>query len=414
MAPAGRPESLLLAGRVITPEQDLPQASVLIRDGRVAWIRKGRVAVGRTRRLSRPGDTIVPGFIDLQVNGLAGHDAAHGADAIRAIARALPAWGVTAFLPTLISRPLGEAVQFVERVATASTGGHPLPAAGPGAMGGPPEPAAPRMTADPRAPGARIMGAHLEGPFLSPEYRGAHDAAYLLPPDPAAVRTILKRPPRLLTLAPELPGALAAIRALAQAGVVVAAGHSGATFAEGQAGIAAGVRFATHLFNAMAPWHHRDPGIVGALLRDSRVTLGVIADGIHLHDGTLELLFRVRGAGGIALTTDQTAAAAAPPGRYLLGHTVVSSDGHAVRRSDGTIAGSAATMDACLRRAAALPGCDLRAAVAMATRTPARAMGWDRRIGHIRRGYPADLVILDRRLRVRVTLLAGEVAFRAR
>ncbi len=371
----------LLTGRVLTPEQDLPEASILFQDGRITAIRKGRPARASSQPLSRRDDIIVPGFIDLQVNGLAGHDVAQGSVAICAISQALPAYGVTAFLPTLISRPLGEAVHFVETIGA------------------------------PAASGA--LGAHLEGPFLNPEYRGAHDAAYLLPPDAASIRRVLKSPPRLLTLAPELPGALAAARALTQAGVLVAAGHSGATYAQGQAAIAASVRFATHLFNAMAPWHHRDPGIAGALLADPRVTLGLIADGLHLHEHALELVLRLRGPSGIALTTDQTAAAGAPPGSYLLGHTVLRSDGQAVRRLDGTIAGSAATMDALVRRAATLPGSSLRAAVAMATRTPARALGLHRRLGQIRPGYAADLVVLDRHYRVRLTLVAGAVAFRA-
>jgi len=199
----------------------------------------------------------------------------------------------------------------------------------------------------------------------------------------------------MVTLAPELPGALAATRALTRAGVLVAAGHSGATWSQGCAAIAAGVRFATHLFNAMAPWNHREPGLAGALLADERVIVGIIADGVHLHHAALELVFRARPAESIALTTDQTAAATLGPGRYRLAGAAVRSDGIAVRRLNGTLAGSAATMDQLVQRAATLARDGLRAAVMMATRGPARALGLAPDLGHLRRGGPADLVVLD-------------------
>lgn len=383
MRPAARLPPLLLHGRVLTPQRELRDASILVERGRVAWVKPGAQPKEGARRFGKAGDTIAPGFIDLQVNGLQGHDAAGGGSAIAAIAQRLPAFGVTAFLPTLISRPLSEAVEFIHAVGAAAGS----------------------------AAGARILGAHLEGPFLNPAFRGAHDGAYLLDPEPAHLAPILQGAPRMITLAPELPHALDATRALTRCGVLVSAGHSGATYAEGQTAIEAGVRFATHLFNAMTPWNHREPGIAGALLADPRVTLGLIADGVHLHDATLAMLLDVRAA-GLALTTDQTGAAGVPPGRYLLGHTVVESDGQSVRRADGTIAGSVATMDQLLQRVTRLPGGSLGRAVAMATLAPALALG-ERHLGRIRRGAPADLVVLDRELRVRLTLVGGAVAYHA-
>jgi N-acetylglucosamine-6-phosphate deacetylase len=373
----------LLQGRVITPERELAEATVLVEGERIAWVRRGVIDVPGSTMLTTAGDTIVPGFVDLQVNGLAGHDAALGAGAIAAISRELPRYGVTGFLPTLISRPIDDAVAFVDACAAAA------------------------------APGARVLGAHVEGPFLNPRYKGAHDPECLVEPTADRVERLLARPPKLMTLAPELPGATAAIRALTAAGVIVSAGHSAASFAEAQAGFEAGIRFGTHLFNAMAPLHHREPGLPGALLADERVTMGLIADGVHVHPSMLSLAIRIASPSRVALTTDQTAAAGSPPGRYLISGRETISDRTSVRLADGTLAGSAATMDHLVRLVAALPGVGLRHAVEMASLSPARVLGMQRELGALRHGALADLVVLDEALRVRLTLVGGQVVFRA-
>ncbi len=354
---------ILLHGRVLTPQDDFPLASVLIDGERIAWVREGKVDVAGATRIAEAGDTVVPGFIDLQVNGVAGHDARAGTGAIESMSASLPRFGVTGFVPTLISRPIGEGVAFVGDCATAES------------------------------PGARVLGAHVEGPFLNPKYRGAHDPACLVLPTPEHVARFVASPPLLMTLAPELPGALEAIRALTGAGVTVSAGHSGASLGEAQAGFDAGVRFGTHLFNAMAPMHHRDPALPGALLGDERITVGLIADGVHVHRSMLSVAIKVAG-----------------PGRTIAGRDVFS-DGTSVRLADGTLAGSAATMDHLVRVMAGLPGVDLRQAVEMASTTPARAIGIDDRTGSIRPGAQADLVVLDAALQVRLTLVGGRIAY---
>jgi len=372
---------ILLHGRVLTPREEFPLASVLIEDERIAWVREGKVDVAGATRIAEAGDAVVPGFIDLQVNGFAGRDAAAGPGAIESMSASLPRFGVTGFVPTLISRPIGEGVAFVRDCATAES------------------------------PGARVLGAHVEGPFLNPKYRGAHDPACLVLPTPEHVARFVASPPLLMTLAPELPDALEAIRALTGAGVTVSAGHSGASLDEAQAGFDAGVRFGTHLFNAMAPMHHRDPGLPGALLGDERITLGLIADGVHVHRSMLSVAIKVAGPGRIALTSDAVAAAGAPPGNYTIAGRDVFSDGTSVRLADGTLAGSAATLDHLVRVMAGLPGVDLRQAVEMASTTPARAIGIDGRAGSIRPGAPADLVVLDAALQVRLTLVGGRIAY---
>jgi N-acetylglucosamine-6-phosphate deacetylase len=369
---------------VLTPERDLPRGSVLVANGRIEWVRRGDVRVPGARVLSRVGDVIAPGFIDLQVNGLLGKEASRGAEHIAAISSLLPAYGVTAFLPTATSRPLEEAVRFVRDVAVAE------------------------------APGARVLGAHLEGPFLNPKFRGAHDESFLLRPTSAALRQILRAPPRMITLAPELPGALRAIRELAAAGTLVSAGHSGASYAEAIAAIAAGVRFGTHIFNAMSTWHHREPGLPGALMGNRDVVVGLIADGVHVHPAMASTVIRACGAERVALTTDQTAVAGRPAGSYVLEGRSVRSDRRAVWRSDGMLAGSASTMDRLVRFAAALPNSGLRDAVLMASLSPACALGLDRRVGRIDAGYDADIVVLRADARVRITIVGGRLAYRQR
>jgi N-acetylglucosamine-6-phosphate deacetylase len=373
-------KSTLLRGAVHGfPDRDL---GILVEGGEITWLGTGSPPRRPDEEIvAGPREMIAPGFIDLQVNGFAGHDAAGGGDAIAAISAALPRTGVTAFLPTLISAPVEVGAGFAATVAGAPS------------------------------PGARVLGAHLEGPFLNPAYRGAHERACLSEPTAERVGLVLAARPRLTTIAPELPGALAAIGRLRKAGVVVSAGHTGADYEQGRLAIAAGVRLGTHLYNAMPPTHHRRPGIVLALLLDARVTVGLIADGEHVHPAICEQVARLKGSGRVALTTDQTAAAGVAAGDYLLsGHKVIS-DGIAVRLPDGTLAGSAAKMDELVRRMAVLPGMNAVRAVTMASAAPARVLG-ESGLGRIRTGACADLVLLDADLEVRLTMVGGVVRYR--
>ncbi len=326
------------------------------------------------------GELLAPGFLDLQVNGFAGHDAATGPDAVSAISEALPMTGVTAFLPTVISSPVDVGAEFARSVAAAKSNG------------------------------ARILGAHIEGPFINPAFRGAHDIAVLTDPTPEKVEVIAGARPRLVTLAPELPGALEAARRLRRSGAVVSAGHTGADVETGRRAADAGIRFGTHIYNAMPPVHHRAPGIALALILDSRITVGLIADGIHVHPVVIQQLIAVKGHARVALTTDQTAAAGSPPGSFLLSDRRVYSDGTAVRLEDGTLAGSAATMDQLVRLTAKLPGMNAERAIAMASSVPARVLG-EAKLGRIAAGACADLVVLDADLHVRQTWVGGVSRF---
>ena len=358
--------------------------AVVVEDGLITWVGAGRPPQRPDEEVVAETDGwIAPGFIDLQANGFKGHDAAGGSGEIASMSDGLPSTGITPFLPTLISAPVQAGAEFAAAAVAAA--------------------------ADSR--GARVLGAHIEGPFINPAFRGAHEVEFLVEPSAEAVEVIAHARPRLVTLAPELPGALDAIRLLTRSGVVVSAGHTGADFDQGVRAITAGVRFGTHIYNAMAPVHHRRPGIALALLLDRRVTVGLIADGEHLHAAICAQLVRIKDSTRIALTTDQTAAAGAPPGAYNLSGRHVVSDGMVVRLEDGTLAGSAATMDGLVRRMAAVPGMNAARAIAMASTVPARVLG-ERGLGRIRAGACADIVVLDSDLRVRLTMVGGTVRFR--
>lgn len=369
----------ITAGRVVTPSSDLVPGTVEVVDGRIASIRTGASA---GVDVSAPDGILVPGFIDLQINGASGVDfltSTTDADLLR-VGRYLASTGVTAFMPTLITSPpsvLREALMRWGQLAA-------------------------RLSAP------RIVGLHLEGPFLNPQFKGAHPARYLRAPDPTLAASLLdaaRGAVRMVTLAPELPGAREVIRLLRKRRCIVAAGHTGATYDQAQAAFSQGVTHATHLFNAMRPVHHRDPGIVGAALQHPQVTVSLIADFVHTHPAIVHLTVRLKGWERVALVTDAIAAAGARGKVTRLGaRTVRVSD--APRLADGTLAGSALSMDRAVRNVTSL-GIPLREAVQMASTTPAQLLGRGD-LGRIEGGAVADLVVLDQALHVRAVYAAGE------
>jgi N-acetylglucosamine-6-phosphate deacetylase len=318
---------------------------------------------------------VAPGFIDLQVNGFAGVDfQAADAEAYRRAGEALLATGVTAFQPTFITAP--------EVDLAAALGTMPVEGIGP-----------------------RVIGAHLEGPFLSPQRLGAHDAEGCSAPDLALLRRLLEAGPvSQMTLAPELHGAFELIGELVGRGVTVSCGHSDATAAEAHLAFDRGARTVTHLFNAMRPSVPRDPGIAMAALARADVTVQVIVDGHHLAGETVLVAWQAAG-GRFALVSDAVAAAGMGDGRYVLGGTEVTAEGGVVRRADGTLAGSALTMIEAVRNLHAL-GAELEAALAAASTVPARIVG-RADLGRLAVGAPADVVVLDDRLEVQRALVAG-------
>ena len=351
-------------------------------------------AVGRAADVACPdgaqvvdaaGLLLTPGFIDLQFNGGFGHDFTADPTTIWQVAEELTRYGVTAFLPTIITSPL-ERIAAGQKVVTQ----------------GRPE----------GFRGAIPLGLHVEGPFLNPKKKGAHNPAYLRLPDLDAVGDWSPETGiRLVTLAPELPGALELVEGLTKNGVLVSAGHSMATFAEAAAGFDAGVRYGTHLFNAMPPLEHREPGLPGALLTDDRPVVGFIADGVHTHPAVIKLVWNALGAARLNLVTDAMAALGMGPGTHLLGDYEVFVDDRSCRLANGTLAGSILSLDEALRNLVKLAGCSLEAALPTVTTTPARAIGLDHERGQIAPGFVADLVLLSPDLHVRGTIVEGELVY---
>jgi len=319
----------------------------------------------------------VPGFVDLQVNGFAGVDLLDAdTDGYARAGDALLETGVTAYVPTFIT---AEETRLVDALR-----------------------AVPKSSGD----GPRILGVHLEGPFLSATRIGAHPVELRRDPDVAlAARLVEPGPVVLMTIAPELPGASELVTFLHERGIVVSCGHSDATASEAHAVFDQGVATVTHLFNAMRPLGHRDPGIVGAALARPDVIVQIIVDGVHLAPEVVQLVWRA-GAGRVALVTDAIAAAGAGDGPFRLGDIEVEvRDGAARRADDGVLAGSVVTMIEAVRNLHAL-GVPLERALDAASSVPARVLG-STAVGRIERGAAADIVVLDDELQIERVLVAG-------
>ena len=374
-----------VAGRLLLDGALVP--GVLVVDGgRIVEVRANAGTTAADDVLRLDADIVSPGLVDLQVNGGFGLEVGGDAAALRALAARLPETGVTTFLPAVVSS--GEAAYRAAAAALAAARG---------------------------APGARMPGLHLEGPLLSPARAGAHDAGPIAVAD-ATLDGVLDElvaagAVRIVTLAPERPGALARIARLRAAGVIVSLGHTDATFDQMIAGVDAGATLVTHLYSAMSPFHHRAPGAVGAALADDRLAVTLIADGIHTHPAALTIALRAKGAAGVVLVTDAIAAAGAPPGRYQLAGIPVISDGASARLADGTLAGSTLTMDRAVRAMVSLSGARLEDALAMASSVPASIIGL-RDTGRIAVGAIADLTLWSSTMEVAATLVGGDVVYR--
>ncbi len=372
------------------PETLIENAAVLIDGGRIVAIDTASAlpCPAGAQVIGAAGLLLAPGFIEMQFNGGFGADFTDDPAAIWRVAEALPRYGVTSFLPTIITSP-PEKVALGQRVVTASR-----PAGFKGAL---------------------PLGLHVEGPFLNLKKKGAHNPAYLrLPSLEAAAGWSPETGVRLVSLAPELPGSLEVICALADRGVLVSAAHSMATYAEAVAGFDAGIRYGTHLFNAMPALGHRDPGLPGALLTDERTTVGIIADGIHTHPAIIKLVWQALGPARLNLVTDAMAALGMAPGVHLLGDFAVTVDGSSARLADGTLAGSILSLDQALRNLIAFTGCSLSEALATITTTPAKALGLANERGRIAPGHVADMVLLTPDLHVQATIVHGEIVYQQR
>ncbi|HET7730947.1 MAG TPA: N-acetylglucosamine-6-phosphate deacetylase [Usitatibacter sp.] len=372
----------LLNARVLLDGRLVEGRAVLVQDDRIAAVVEPSDARCRgAQRHDLAGALLLPGFIDVQVNGGGGilFNDAPTVESIRAIGEAHRRFGTTAFLPTLIS----DDIPVIRRAI-----------------------AAVRSAIEQRVPG--VIGIHIEGPFINAERRGAHDAAKVRALDEAGVQALMESSggSTLVTLAPEATTP-ETIRRLAGAGLLVCAGHTNATFEQLRAAFAAGVRGVTHLFNAMSPLGSREPGAVGAALLDPECWCGIIVDGRHVHPAALQLALRAKRLDRFMLVTDAMPCVGAAQGSFLLqGRRIQVRDGVCVD-DGGVLSGSAIDMATAVRNAMDLLGLPLEQAVAMASAHPARFLGLEGERGRIAPGCRADLVVADERMNVKQAWIGG-------
>jgi N-acetylglucosamine-6-phosphate deacetylase len=352
----------------------------LVTDGE--WIGTPSTTGIGSASLDATGCRLFPGFVDLQCNGGFGVDFTTNPEDAHEVAARLPETGVTSFLPTVITAPpevINRAVAELDVLRHTS-------------------------------PGARSLGVHLEGPFINPVRRGAHPRRHIRLPDRREAEAWSAPAVALVTLAPELDGALDLVADLTRRGVVVSCGHCELTVAALSDAVAAGVTGATHLYNAMGTLSARSPGTAGAVLADTTLMVGIIVDGLHVDPAMVAIAWRALGPGRLFLVTDSVAALGLRGGQFRIGDTEVHVDEHGVRTAEGVLAGSVLRMDEAVRNLIAFTGCSTADAVAAATITPARVLGRSD-IGTLQSGAYADVVLLDADDHVVATVVGGRVVY---
>lgn len=357
--------------------QHLESGTIVIENGRIVRIVRELLPNGNLPAQVFDADIVSPGMIDLQVNGALGLEVSESAEAIETISTWMLDSGVTGWLPTIITSPEASYSGVFERWSEVNP-----------------------------AIGATPLGLHLEGPFLSSTKKGAHRADWIDDVDDSLLDFWLDQSGiSLVTVSAEREGNLERIRKLVANGILVSLGHTNATFEQFEAGVDAGARKATHLFNAMSSIHHRQPGAMVAAMLDDRITAGLIPDGVHSHPASIRLAIRTKGVDRIAIVSDMMAACGHGPGVYTLGGREVTVTETTATLEDGTLAGSILTMDEAIRNVVSWTDASIGEALHMATKVPANLLGIEDR-GTIRVGSRADLVLWDVDLHVQQTLIS--------
>ncbi|MCX6998756.1 MAG: N-acetylglucosamine-6-phosphate deacetylase [Candidatus Sumerlaeota bacterium] len=374
--------------RLYTPAQCLEYAKVEISKGRIVAIHSGGKISPSDLNASHLNAS--PGLVDLHIQGCGGYDFLDGSpEAVRIIRYTALRGGCTSLLATTTFPDTSDAFARLSAIVQAIRAGRE------------------------NGEGARIIGIHLEGPFLNPEKRGGFGINYIRKADMADFRQameIVGDDLRMMTISPEMEGALEILRECVAHGIRISLGHTTATYDLARKCFEMGANHVTHLFNAMNGLNHREPGLVGAALEDERVFTQVIPDGVHIHPAILRLIYRIKGAERLCLITDATAPCGLPDGSEIegVGGRITIRDG-AVRLPDGTLAGSALLMSEAVRRMHHLAGVSLNDALRMATLTPATAIRMEREIGSAERGCMADFILFDDELRIHYIILGGRV-----
>ena len=374
---------LIKGGRVITPTE-VTNADLLIEKGKIITIRSG-LRVSHAQTIKASGLYVSPGFIDTHVNGGGGRSFMEcESEAFQTVFDFHSRHGTTGMLPTAVPAPLEQMRKFLQLVAHF------------------------------RSTTPIVLGAHLNGPFVSPQMAGAIDARYILKPSVRAFHDLVKgveHAVKIVTLAPEEPGAQELIGAVISSGAIPSLGHSNATYEETNRAISWGVRHFTHFFNAMRGLHHREPGAVGAGLNTDRVTMELIADGVHVHEAAINVLLKIKGINSILLVTDATSATGLTGGRYSLGSTSITVQNGIARTDSGTLAGSTLTMERALANLCRFAQLDLITAVKTVSLNPATLLGINNETGSLEVGKDANIVLFSDNFQVHYTLLQGKIMY---
>jgi N-acetylglucosamine-6-phosphate deacetylase len=379
------------AGRAFTPFEEISDAVIVVQGSKISAVgQRGQVDLPRGgRELNAGGRTVVPGFVDVHIHGAGGHDVMEGTrEALEIISATVAAHGTTSLVATTVTASEKETRDSVAGIAHFILNTSQYAA---------------------RELSAEILGIHFEGPFISPVRRGVHPAKWIVPPSRELLAQLLgeaRGTAQILTLAPELPGALDLISAARQGGLVVSLGHTDATYEQAQAAIEAGASHAAHVFNAMRPFSHRGTGVIGAVLTSPKVSAELIADGVHVDEAAMRMLVELKTPERVILVSDGISATGMPDGKYQLGKFEVKVSGGVARNAEGKLAGSTLTLDRALRNMVAL-GVPLSSALRMVTANPARQIGLGARKGVLAPGADADLVFLDDKLEVSGVMTRG-------
>lgn len=386
------PPLAIFPDTLLTPLEAIANAVVIVENERIlaAGPRDSITVPKSARELRAKGKVLAPGFVDVHVHGAGGSDVmdAHP-EALRTIATVLARFGATSFVPTTVTASADRTIDALARIADTIRAWPSHPGS--------------------NAPAAQPVGIHLEGPFISAHRKGVHPAEWIAAPSRELFdrfTTSAQGSLRIVTLAPELPGALDLVAAARARQIVVSLGHTDATYQQATAAIELGATHAAHVFNAMRPFSHRETGVIGAVLTSPQVTAELIADGVHVDEAAIRMLLAAKSVARTILVSDGTAATGMPDGAYRLGTFEVTVTGGVCRNAEGRLAGSTLTLDRAIRTMTGL-GVPLKDAVQMATLNPARVLNLQEKKGVIAPGADADLVLLDADLCVAGVMTRG-------
>jgi N-acetylglucosamine-6-phosphate deacetylase len=383
--------TLLHVRKAFTPTNEIEGAGILMRDGVIDAIglRADMTLPAGAQEVQTSGRFAAPGFVDVHIHGAGGRDVMEGsAEALSAVCKMLATHGTTSLVATTITAKTEEICRSAEGISKYICEQH--------------------LSGEPRA---EVLGIHFEGPFLSPVRPGVHPVDCLKLPTAELLAKFVEASgghALMLTIAPELLGALPCIDAARKAGIVAGIGHTDATYEQARAAFARGAHHAVHVYNAMRPFSHRDSGVIGAVLTTPEVTAELIADGVHVDETAMRLLIQAKGSSGVILISDGTAATGMPDGKYMLGTLEVAVRGGVVRNAGGKLAGSALTLDRGLRNIVGL-GVPVADALRMLTLNPATLLGIEFKKGSLRVGADADVLVMDEGLNVTQVWARGEI-----